>query len=291
MNLWQSHSWAEFQQALGHQAFWIDDILVLQKSLPFQKSYFEIQRASPSLLTWHKIVERAQKENNVLFCRIAPSDESPLLENRVPLILSKEEFFPSATRIIDVQASETELAASFSQTGRRHLRVAQKSDLHCFFSSDTNRYARLAAITAKRDGFGCHHAEYYSKLLAALGENAFLLVVAKEDRWLAAGIFVVCGSICTYYYGASDNSGRDWQPATLLQWEAMRIAQGRNCQTFDLFGIAPPDKDNHRLEGVSRFKQKFGGEVKQYAPESIVVFRKMWYRFYRTLKWLRSFMR
>ncbi len=262
----------------------------MQKRLPFSKSFLEIQRASPSAATWEKISALARQDASIVFCRIAPEYESPLpfLHDSLP---SPAEHFPSATRLIDLTQTEAAILAGFSQTGRRHLRLAQKGGLECFVSTDTTRYAELAKITAQRDGFGSHNAAYFTRLLEAFTEDAFLLVVAKDDIWLAAGIFVFCDHVCTYYYGASDNEGREYQAATLLQWEAIMRAKAHDCHAFDLFGIAPEGDAAHRLVGVTRFKQKFGGTVRTYPPEVVIVFRPLWYRSMRLAKRLRSLLR
>ncbi len=289
MNLWQSQQWQQLQSSLGHRVFRAEGILVLEKKLPGNLCYFEIQRASPTPNTWNKIKAEAKKRK-AIFCRISPERGSlpPDIKQALP---SPEEHFPPASRIIELAPTEDAIRARFSQTGRRHLRAAEKAEHTISLSSDVSRYAELAKITAKRDGFGVHGAAYFQMVLDTFADNGFLLVIKKDGEWLAAGIFLICNGTCTYYYGASGNANRELQPATLLQWEAMKIAKARGCTTFDLFGIAPENQPQHRLAGVSRFKHKFGGEVIEYYPESIIVFRPLAYRLLRIAKRIRSFLR
>ncbi len=289
MNLWQSQQWEQLQSALGHRVFRIDGVVVLEKQLPGGFCSFEVQRASPAPATWQQIRAEAAKRKAV-FARIAPA-QGARLEIAETTLPSPEEHFPPASRIIDLTPSEDEIIAGFSQTGRRHLRTAQKATLHIQQSDDVAAYARLAKETAARDGFGVHGAGYYRQMLDVFGTDGFLLAIRQDAEWLAAGIYLICEGTCTYYYGASASAAREVQPATLLQWEAMKIAKARGCDRFDLFGIAPPDQPQHRLAGVSRFKQKFGGDVVLYPPERIVVFRPLAYRAYRLAKGLRSLLR
>jgi lipid II:glycine glycyltransferase (peptidoglycan interpeptide bridge formation enzyme) len=54
----------------------------------------------------------------------------------------------------------------------------------------------------------------------------------------------------------------------------MRYYKARGCATYDLLGIAPPDAPpDHPWQGISAFKEKFGGEVVMYPPEQEIVLR------------------
>ena len=88
-------------------------------------------------------------------------------------------------------------------------------------------------------------------------------------------------------------------PNYLLQWEAMRWATERGCQTYDLYGV--PDLDQAPLEaqfrsrsdglwGVYRFKRGFGGSIarapgafdRAYSPALYRLYR--WYAARRSLQ-------
>jgi lipid II:glycine glycyltransferase (peptidoglycan interpeptide bridge formation enzyme) len=77
-----------------------------------------------------------------------------------------------------------------------------------------------------------------------------------------------------YYYGASSYTHRALMAPYALQWAAMRYYKARGCATYDLLGIAPPDAPpDHPWQGISAFKEKFGGEVVMYPPEQEIVLR------------------
>jgi len=76
----------------------------------------------------------------------------------------------------------------------------------------------------------------------------------------------------------------------LLQWEAMRWAKARGCESYDLWGI--PDHDEGELErefqnrsdglwGVYRFKRGFGGEVVRSMGAWDRIYKPLHYRAYR----------
>ncbi len=127
---------------------------------------------------------------------------------------------------------------------------------------------------------------------------------------IAALIGTVWNKTGYYYYGASDYAHRSLMAPYLLQWEAMRYCKERGCEKYDLLGIAPlppspsprerggtnfgtslpflplalsvvegwrkgPGDGGHPWQGVSSFKEKFGGTVVSYPPEQEILLRPM----------------
>jgi lipid II:glycine glycyltransferase (peptidoglycan interpeptide bridge formation enzyme) len=79
-------------------------------------------------------------------------------------------------------------------------------------------------------------------------------------------------------------------PTYLLQWEAIRWAKSKGCQTYDLWGI--PDQPESVLEetftersdglwGVYRFKRGFGGEVRRTIGTWDRVYKPALYKLYQ----------
>ncbi|MFA6039512.1 MAG: peptidoglycan bridge formation glycyltransferase FemA/FemB family protein [Candidatus Peribacteraceae bacterium] len=108
-------------------------------------------------------------------------------------------------------------------------------------------------------------------------------VIAKEKLPIAALLGVIWNGTGIYYYGASDYESRALMAPYLLQWEAMRFCKARGCAVYDLLGVAPPLPKGEgaggrggwgsgrwgrgRWDGISSFKEKFGGTVVTYPPE------------------------
>lgn len=269
-NLWQSISWARLQESLGNRTFLVEDMLVIERKLPFQKTLLEIPRASPSLQEWNEILSEAQKRNSIAI-RIAPRTEKAVFPKGLFLFRSQSQRFPEHTRILSLEATEEEIFSQFSSTGRRHVRQAERDGIQVSISKDIQQFANLIHTTAQRDGFAVHEVEYFQKFLDAFGKDAVLLVAHDENEWLAAGIFVFWGAMGTYYYGASIEPNRNKNAPTLLQWEAIKEAKKRGCTEYDFLGIAPENAPRHRLARVSTFKKKFGGICVSFAPETYLV--------------------
>jgi lipid II:glycine glycyltransferase (peptidoglycan interpeptide bridge formation enzyme) len=284
---YQSENWALFQKKRGFETFFVDDILIIKKPLFFGKCFFEIQRALFDEKKWHKIIENA-KEEKAVFIRIAWDDEV------LPDFISKKAYkstvhhFPELTLILDLSKTEQELLADMSQSGRRHLRKAQKSDIEIKEVSDVDGFYQILEETTSRNGFFGHKKEYYQNLLKYLGGQIFMINAIHEGDLLSSCIFVNDDDTCIYLYGASSNHKRELQAPTLLQYEAILKAKKQGKRYYDFFGIAPSDQLDHPWKNVTQFKKKFGGHEKSYAPEAEFAVNKFWYFVFVFLKGLRK---
>jgi lipid II:glycine glycyltransferase (peptidoglycan interpeptide bridge formation enzyme) len=145
--------------------------------------------------------------------------------------------------------------------------------------------------TGKRDGFAIHSAEYYKQAYGLFHPVGIceLLTAEYEGRPLAALMVFARGSRAWYVYGGSTEEERDRMPNYSLQWEAMRWARSRGCETYDLWGV--PDEDEEVLEqgfanrsdglwGVYRFKRGFGAKLRRAVQAVDRVYRPLLYRAY-----------
>jgi len=111
-----------------------------------------------------------------------------------------------------------------------------------------------------------------------------------DEKPIAGLLGVIWGSKAYYYYGASDHAERALMAPYALQWAAMRHCKTAGAKTYDLLGIAPPPSPSrsaegaeggvrggevHPWQGVSAFKEKFGGQVVVYPQEQEIVLRPL----------------
>ncbi|MDD4287417.1 MAG: peptidoglycan bridge formation glycyltransferase FemA/FemB family protein [Candidatus Peribacteraceae bacterium] len=116
----------------------------------------------------------------------------------------------------------------------------------------------------------------------------------RDETPIAGLLGVIWGSKAYYYYGASDHARRALMAPYALQWAAMRHCKTAGCTSYDLLGIAPPQSlasdaassdappdhpwqghggRDRQWQGVSGFKEKFGGTVVTYPPEQEIILR------------------
>lgn len=181
---------------------------------------------------------------------------------------------PSATRIINLEISETDILKQMKPKGRYNISVAEKHGIHVQQSEDIGVFFDLIKKTGHRDNFSIHSRRHYEMFLQEL-PGSFLCIAHTEQGEPIAGLLgVIWGSKAYYYYGASDHDHRALMAPYALQWAAMQHCKACGCTSYDLFGIAPLDAPlDHPWQGVSGFKEKFGGTVVTYPPEQEIVLR------------------
>lgn len=209
-------------------------------------------------------------------------------------------FHPRTTLQLDLEPSEEEILAQMKPKGRYNIRLAEKKGVttELYTASDIEKgtdpvkeFYTIALETTKRDGFSAHSYEYYKQFVKLLGNKAFVILARYEDTVIAAGIFTLMGSTCTYYYGASSNEYRQVMAPYLVQWEAIQHAKKHGATLYDFLGINDDGKQavGAKLDGVTDFKLKFGGKVTSYAGTYEFIVRPLWYLIVRLVKALRSF--
>lgn len=195
-------------------------------------------------------------------------------------------FLEKRTLLLDLSGTEDEILSQMKEKGRYNIRLAEKRGVTVRMSdgneNDLAAFFALLSETLSRDGFSGNSLGYYREMLRMLQENdsGGLFVAEKDGEPVAAAIATFVGGTATYYYGAStsDNEKRRDMPAYALQWEMMREGKRRGCSVYDFLGIAPEGKADHPLSGVTDFKLKFGGEIRQWPESRIMVVRPWAYR-------------
>jgi len=293
-SLWQHPVWDKFQQAIGSKTWMLEvegaRALVIQYSMSFGLNWMEVPRGPLytsdeslfEILT--KIKKLAQKEK-AIFVRM--SSYSEMLIEGFGLTDAKTDKHPETSLIMNLEQSEEEILAQMKQKGRYNIKLAEKHGVTVEHSGDLDAWYIMLQKTCSRDGFRIHPKAHYEKMLEHLGDSAEIIVAKYQDRMIAGGIFVYLDEWAIYYYGASDNQYRNVMAPYLVQWEAIKTAKERGCKYYDFLGIAPEDVTDHLWAGVTSFKKKFGGEVKEYAKAKEIILRPFLYFLYGLRKSIR----
>jgi lipid II:glycine glycyltransferase (peptidoglycan interpeptide bridge formation enzyme) len=202
---------------------------------------------------------------------------------------------------VDIRPSEKEILAAMKSKTRYNIRLADRKGVRVERGKreDIETFNHLMSITGERDDFGVRSAAYYRRvweLFEPLG-MAHMLIARMGQEPIAALMAFACGKKAWYMYGASSNRHRETMPNYALQWEAIRWAKSRGCETYDLYGV--PDQELETLEssftersdglwGVYRFKRGFGGDLVRYAGAYDYVYRRSLYWLYHRLVERRS---
>jgi len=101
---------------------------------------------------------------------------------------------------------------------------------------------------------------------------------------VAGALILFTKSSAFYHQGASFHSKI---PVTyLLQWEAIREAKKRGCQLYNFWGILQPGRTPKSWQGLTLFKQGFGGYQIDYLPTQDLIISPKYYLTYLYEKFL-----
>ncbi len=287
-SFFQSWNWGEViksqkSKVISEKLFWRVGIyknetlvgLAQFEKVLAKKGTFLHLRHGPILQTWDKklfdflldYLKNQAKQHAAHFIRI-----SPLIEDcaQHKTFLKNFGFFPSPLHamdseycwVLDLDQSEEELLAGMRKSTRYLVKQAQKLNVIVKESSDIDGFLQLYAQTASRHGFIAHEQIREEWEIFTRESAGTLLHAYHQDELLASAFIVYYGNQAIYHHGASTKS--KIPAAYLLQWEAIKEAKRRGMRYYNFWGIAPPDKPRHPWQGITLFKQGFGGYVRQY---------------------------
>jgi len=290
-SLWQHPIWDEFQKSIGRKTWTVETegamALVVQHKMPMGLNWLEVPRGplfsdEKSLSEILKKIEEIGRREKSVFVRMSSYEKLETRNSKLENALT--DHHPETSLVIDLDHSEEEILAQMKPKGRYNIKVAEKHNVTVSPSEDVDAFYQILSKTGNRDGFGIHEKSYYQKIMESMKDNVQLLLAKYQDRVIAGGIFVYLDRWGIYYYGASDYNYRNVMAPYLIQWEAIKEAKKRGCVRYDFLGIAPENAKNHPWAGVTEFKKKFGGRIKDYPKAKVITLRPFWYFLYKLRK-------
>lgn len=211
---------------------------------------------------------------------------------------------PPDTVLLPLAPGEEELLASMKSKWRYNIRLAEKKgvSVRAYHASDSGfpeafeHFYELFETTSKRDGVSFHAKSYYRDLLERGCPDAgepdkpviTLYLAQHEQDYLAGIITLCCAREAVYLYGASGNVKRNYMPAYLLQWTAIRDAKQAGVPVYDFYGMPPTDDPGHPMHGLYLFKTGFGGNIVHRPGSFDVPLRRHGYRAYIAAEQVRA---
>ncbi|MGJ3237627.1 MAG: lipid II:glycine glycyltransferase FemX [Anaerolineae bacterium] len=212
---------------------------------------------------------------------------------------SPQRIQPPNTIIVDITDDDETLQGRMNTSTRRNIRKAYRDEVRYYKASrdDLPKFTRMMTVTGERNEFGVHEPDYYALMYDLFVPQHGALILAEHEGDIIAGNFVVhVGQSAVYLEGASSNIKRKLMASYGVQWEAIKWAQKRGAQHYDMWGI--PDESEEILEaqfqerndglwGVYRFKRGWGGTVKRTIGAWDKVYNPMIYTAYKATLALR----
>ncbi|MBI2050943.1 MAG: peptidoglycan bridge formation glycyltransferase FemA/FemB family protein [Parcubacteria group bacterium] len=286
----QSWEWGEFQESLGRavkRLSWNDEVLVqaIKMPLPLSNHYWYIPHGpllSKSAPGWQDELKETLNDG-ALFVRVDPVNDFVIKGARIMRATQ-----PQCTRILDLSQSEDALKNRMRQKTRYNIRLAEKRGVNISTGSISD-FLRLNAETKTRDKFASHPDEYYQNMVASLPKDFIKIYQASyQNTIIASNIIILYGDTATYTHGASSNEHRETMAPYLLHWRIIQELKKQGIRHYDLWGINPAD-ESHRAykkswQGISRFKEGFGGAAACYPNSFDVIYNSWLYTMYTFLR-------
>ena len=294
----QTSAWAAFQKALGKRIFYSRGagwswLAVLERNRFGTRLYCPYGPTAHSVAALRAALESlatCATKHNAHFVRIEPTGPIQATDLRaLGLHKSPRDINPRHTWTKDLRKSQDELLAEMSATNRNLYRTASKKGLsfrHSTQPADIKILLEMIHEVAARAGIQPHPDAYYIAMAKTLMPRGSATLFIAEHEGKAVSASLALDSPATRYYahaGARDQA-RKLHPGTPLLAHMIFDAKAAGKQTFDFFGIAPPDQPNHAWRGFTAFKQSFGGHDVEFAGTWELPIKKAHYHVYKTLR-------
>lgn len=300
----QSWAWGQFQKSTGKKVLFLKkndwQSLVIIFPLLFGKTYFYApygpvwnnQKTGKKIIfdNFLNKLKSIAKEHNAIFLKIEPKTADYKIAETIQNLgfkKSEKSTQPEDSLIIDLKKPEEEIIESFEKRCQREIKLAEKKNAAIFCDNSENgvkNFLTLLGKTAKRDSFRAHPLSYYQMLIKTLEPAGRVdLFFAKIGQDIISGCMIIYfGPAASYVHAASAGP---YRAANALVWAAIKEAKKKQCQWFDMYGVASADAgENHPWRGLTKFKESFGGKRIHYIGAFDYVFSSFWYKIYKLYK-------
>lgn len=245
-------------------------------------------------------MKKHAQASRVVFLRLEPdwqtNDRRDQALAEAGFASSAEHFQPPTTIHIDLSADHDTILARMKPKWRYNIRLAEKKGVvvRAGTLADFDAFYDLMQLTAARDRFAVHGANYYRSAFELLDhhDRVRLFIAEFKNKPLAMIFVTAFAEEAIYLYGASGNEERNRMPNHALHWAAIQWAKARGCKRYDLWGV--PDtiqeakEDSNLPPSLYQFKQGFGGDVVRYSGAWDYIFNKPLYQVYQIGRRLRQ---
>ena len=202
-------------------------------------------------------------------------------------------FQPRTEWFLPLGKSEYDLLSDMHKHTRYSIRTGEQREVTAEIVTENfqNYFAAFYALmaeTATRNGFHLHPKKYYEGIFESLPHipGSYLSVARLQDTILAVNLIIVFGNVAMHVFGGSSSEERQRMPAYVAQWKSICHAKSIGCTDYNFGGISSKGDPHTGWEGLTAFKQKFGGHEVTHSDFFDVVVRPFWYRLYIVRKFL-----
>lgn len=273
------------------------DAISHKKIVPISESLFAVERERKISFFRFKTIEFRGVLDGECLSKFKKISKKYFYGTYSPTITEKENLQVSGlnknsnhTVILDLTKSEEELrkglekksirwGASFAERSGLKCEVAKGFEVETFYSIYKN--------TAESGGFPAEEMSYISSLRDTKISKLFL--IKKGGAILAGGLLLLDRD---YKYSivdltASSEEGLKMQAMPFLYWNFIKYSKSLGLKNMDLGGYDMEATKESKMEGINKFKERFGGEITEqpvYSTNWKYPFIRRLYKSLKTLK-------
>ena len=169
------------------------------------------------------------------------------------------EYVPQPTLVIDLGQGIDKVWSGFQSRARNMARKAEKNavavrSITPCMGNISDYYNMLTETFKRQGGYPPHPLSFFLAMCERLtpADQLRLVVAKKNDRTVAAALFLCHGERMMYLSGTSTEEGAQLAANSLIQWIAMKQAADMGVIEYDLGGTGNP--------AIDKFKTSFGGQ-------------------------------
>jgi len=182
------------------------------------------------------------------------------------------------TLLIDLRAPINNIYENFTSVLKKNIKSAINKQVQVSEIFTQNEIREFAAVYSKM----CIHRNItlysYEEIIGlcnfALKENnGFLLKSSIKGKMMGGGIFINQGKKTVYMIGATDPEFKKIPLSHLVLYEAIKISQQKEQETFDMGGVSYSAQKGEQADAINQFKLNFSSNYVFYAKKINVIFR------------------
>lgn len=240
------------------------------------------------------------KEHSISFVRfdfLEISDEAFFEKNFIKVsqkFSSGSYIQPRNEWVLDLDKSLETIKSEMSSNAKLSMNKAIKSGIDVFvtpgndFLSQEN-LIKLMDVTSKRNNFSLHDKKYYEGIFNTLDDNNSFFCQAKlQGEVIVSVLIIINGSEAFFLLGGSNELGSKTSASYAVHFRAIEECKKRALSSYNFGGISDLDGYPKSLHGVTVFKKKFNGKVREHKNLSDIVINKFIYVLYNLRKALKK---
>lgn len=194
----------------------------------------------------------------------------------------KAEWIEFGTYVIDLKQDIDLLWKNVHSKHRNVIRRAEKNGVSVFFEGDYLGEAyELIKETQERSARAFIGYDNFCELIRAMPGNVKIVAAFDGDDMQGCAVIVLDKVRAYYLYGGS-KSNPSLGAVNYMHWELIKELKANGVNEYDFVGARLSDDISEKLQGIQRFKKRFGGELKQGYLWKVI--NKRWkYNLYKIL--------